>query len=303
MAAGTGLIAFPSRTVAAQQIRLASIPTESASTPYYSDQAGFFKKANLEVSVESMSNGAAILAAVAGGACEIGGSNPISAAQAIQSGVPITCISPTVYYSSKAPTAALLVAKDSPLKTASDLNGKTIAVNGLRNTTQLAPMAWIDKNGGDSSTVKFVEMNFSVMSQALASGRVDAGLFVEPALIDARKVTRVLANAYDAVAPRFYLGVYVCTNEYAKANPDVVARVADTLTATSTWANSHPHETAVILAKASGVDLTTIETMTRAVYAEHLTADALQPPLDVAAHYGVLKKMNANDMIWQRQRR
>lgn len=38
-----------------------------------------------------------------------------------------------------------MVAKDSPIKGGRDLAGKTIAVNGLQNITQLASMAWIDQ--------------------------------------------------------------------------------------------------------------------------------------------------------------
>ena len=82
----------------------------------------------------------------------------ISLAVAHARGVPVTIIAPAGLYATNAPTSVCGVAKNSPIKTAKDLNGKTVATNGLKNIGEFGPRAWIDKNGGDSSTVKFIEM-------------------------------------------------------------------------------------------------------------------------------------------------
>ena len=70
-------------------------------------------------------------------------------------------IGPGGLYTSKTPSTYLIVPKGSPYRTASDLNGKTVAVNTLRGLPQYGTQAWIDKNGGDSKRVKFVELPFS----------------------------------------------------------------------------------------------------------------------------------------------
>jgi hypothetical protein len=36
--------------------------------------------------------------------------------------------------------------------------GLPLATAGLVTVTELSPRAWIDKNGGDSSTIKFIEI-------------------------------------------------------------------------------------------------------------------------------------------------
>jgi len=45
------------------------------------------------------------------------------------------------------------------LYASTDINGKTIAINGLKNINEIPTDAWIDNNGGDSKTLKFIEMS------------------------------------------------------------------------------------------------------------------------------------------------
>jgi NitT/TauT family transport system substrate-binding protein len=77
----------------------------------------------------------------------------------------------------RAAAVALLAAGGaaaSPIKTAKDLNGKVIGVNGVRNISEIDTRTWVDKNGGNSSTVQFVELTFPEMAPAVLSGRVAA---------------------------------------------------------------------------------------------------------------------------------
>ena len=82
-----------------------------------------------------------------------------------------------------APTsAASRVKKGSPIKSAKDLEGKTVAVNTLKNIGDTTVRESVRKAGGDPSKVKFVEMPFDQMPAALAGGQMDAAWVVEPAL-------------------------------------------------------------------------------------------------------------------------
>jgi NitT/TauT family transport system substrate-binding protein len=293
-------LAHPAR--AAAPIRMLSVTNESGMSPFYADQFGFFKKTGLDVEVgmQGKGGGAAILAAVVGGAADIGQANPISLALAYKRGAPIVAFAPTAIYRTKACTAYLLVAQNSPIKTASDLNGKTIAVIGVKDTTQLATQMWIDKNGGDSATVKFVEMPFTDMAPSLAGNRVDAAFCTEPTLTDALRSTRILADAFSAIGPEFFLGTFITSRAYAQANPETIRRLSDALRETALWANGHRRETAATLVRLSKIDPATIERMRRATFGERLTPQGLQPCIDLAARYGLLSaSFPARDLIWQ----
>ena len=155
---------------------VATIPSDAGAEPFFGIDRGFFAKAGLDVHLDTQSSGPAIAAAVAGGALDVGFSNTISIATAHKRGLPFTFIAPASVYVSAAPTSLLMVRKDSPLRTARDFNGKTIGANALKNIAQYAPSLWIDRNGGDSSTLRFVEMPADEQAAALEQGRIDGGM-------------------------------------------------------------------------------------------------------------------------------
>lgn len=96
---------------------------------------------------------------IVAGAADIGFANLASIAFAYSKGIPITVVAPGSVYDRKAVTSALLVAKTSPIQSARDLNGKIVAAAGLGTITEFATRAWVDKNGGDAKTIRFIEMS------------------------------------------------------------------------------------------------------------------------------------------------
>lgn len=295
--AATASIALPRGARAAAPVRLATIPIDSGAQVIYAAQRGTFKNRGLDTDLQYIGNGAQIVAAVVGGAIDIGYTNVISLAVAHARGLPLVVVAPASLYNSKAPTSALMVANASPIKSARDCAGKTIGVSSLRSITQYSTEAWLDANGVDPKSARFIELEFPEMAPALTQGRIDVGHFAEPFISDAKKVARVLGDSYDAVGANFMISVYVATPAYATANPDVVKRFADALRETAAWANAHHADSAPLLASAAKMDPATVASMTRATYAERLTAESLQPNIDVTAKYGGLTAFPAADLL------
>ena len=168
-AAGTLAGLMPRRAFASTPLRLATIPIDSGAQPYYADQNGTFRKYGLDASIQSISNGAAIIAAVMGDAVDIGNANVVSLAVAHKRGLALTIIAPAGMYSPASQTSALLVLRDSPIKTAADCNGKTFGVSSLNSITQYSTEAWLDRNGGDAKSVRFIEMPFPQIARCVAA--------------------------------------------------------------------------------------------------------------------------------------
>src|SRR6202012_845489 len=103
---------------------------------WYAADRGDFTKSGLDTTIQAMNNGGAIASAGAAGGVEIGASNIVSLAEAHMRGGPSVIVAPSAVYSSSAPTSVLMVASNSPIKTARDLNGKTIGVTGLKTISQ-----------------------------------------------------------------------------------------------------------------------------------------------------------------------
>jgi NitT/TauT family transport system substrate-binding protein len=286
-------VPFASQPLFAQSltsIKVATTPTDIGAQPFYATDMGFFKAAGLEADTQVIANGAAITAAVLGGAIDIAQSNIVSLALAHQRGLDVVVIAPAGIYSSKEPTSAIVVAKNSPYKTAKDLNGKTIACNGLQNISQIGPEAWLDKNGGDVASYKWTDMPFPQMIAAINTGRVDAALIAEPVLSDAlANGSRVLGYAYDAVAPTFMIGAWFTTGAWAKKNPDTVKRFQKAMATTAVWANKNRAQSAQLLNKATKIVVR--PTMNRTTYSEKLDVALMQPLIDATVKYGTLKSV------------
>jgi NitT/TauT family transport system substrate-binding protein len=289
--AGSAALSFAPRRVAAAgtPIRIALLPIDTDSLPYYAQDLGYFQAAGIDSQIQVIQAGSSVITAIVGGSIDIGFTNPISLAAAVQHGIPIVAIAAAaVYEAHEVPTAAIVVPNNSTLKTAKDLNGKTMACSGLKTLGQWAPAVWIDKNGGDSSQVKFAEMPFPDMPLALAQGRVDCAFPAEPFITQAKDVSRVFADAFAAVGPRFSLGIWVTSKQWADAHRDLVAAFAQVMGKTAAWSNQHHAESAGILAKYIKLDSSVAAKMARVRNAPRLVASDMQPVIDLATRYGTL---------------
>jgi NitT/TauT family transport system substrate-binding protein len=283
-------------------LRIALLPIDTDSLPYYAEDLGYFTQAGIEAQITVIQAGSSVVSAIVGGSIDVGFTNPISLAAARLRDIPIVAIAAAgIYEAHETPTAAILVPKNSPIRTAKDLNGKTMACSGLKTLGQWGPAIWIDKNGGDSSTVKFAEMPFPDMPLALAQGRVDSAFPAEPFITASKDSSRVFADAFSAVAPRFTLGIWVTSKQWADAHKDLVASFAAVMSKTAQWSNANHAQSAVILSKHSRIEPSVAASMARVPNATRLQASDMQPVIDLAAKYGTLPTppLSAETLIYK----
>jgi len=292
------LVAAPALAQTMIPLKIETIPFDAGAEVFYAKDMGFFTKGGLDVTITPINNGPGIAAAVASGAIDIGFSNPLSIAEAYKRGLPFVFIAPAAMYSSKSPSTTLMVLKDSPIKTAADLDGKTVGVNGLKSISQYGPAIWIDKNGGDASSVKWVEIPPAAVPEALQTHRVDASIIAEPQITQAKATSRVLANAYDAIGIDYMLAGYFTTRTWADANPEALRRFVAVIRETAKWANANPEKSAAILAKYTSLDPSIIHQSNRAIFGDTLTPAMIQPLIDLAAHYGAIQTFPAQELIY-----
>jgi NitT/TauT family transport system substrate-binding protein len=272
--------------------------SDSAAEIYYAQDLGMYAAAGLNVSLQTANDATAVAGAVLSGNAAIGSITIPGLALAHERGLPLVSIAPGAIYSSAAPTAGIVVLKNAPFKTAADLNGKTLTTLDIHNMGYYGAKTWIDRNGGDSSTIKWFEMPESLALAAMRAGRVDAAEVSEPVLDDAVRSpdARLFASCYDAIAEHFLINVYFMSAAYARAHPDVVRRFCDVILRAGAWANKNHAQSGTILEKYIGVPVPPANT--RATYAERVRPADAQPVLDVLLQYGALKKaLRAADLF------
>lgn len=301
--AGIGSIAA---TVGAGRVRaadatlhLAAPPTDASAEYFYADAQGFFRRAGLSCDISHLANGEAVTAGVLGGSIDVGVGQAISLITAHSRGLPITILAGSAVNSTTSESGGFFVPNNSTAKSGKDLNGKTVGVQGLRGFAQYGTQAWLDKTGGDSSTVHFVEMTSSVMAKALADGRLDGAFIPEPFVYEVSKAARKIATSMDAVAPRFLAGAHFTTVAWANAHADVVRRFLNVIYETAAWANRNHDRTAEILSTASGLDIDLVRHAQRVQYVERRDPALLQPMINLAAKYAGITPFPAEDLFYK----
>jgi NitT/TauT family transport system substrate-binding protein len=301
LAAAPAAFALPARAAGPlTTVKIGVQPVESAGQTFYAKDLGWFEQAGLDVQITPLSNGGALVAAVISGALDVGLSAVGPVAQGAVKGLGVKIIAPAGMSLSTAPTDVTMVAIDSPIKTAADLNGKTVGVNGLGNVLMYATQAWIDKNGGNSKSIKWLELPFPSMAPALAAHRVDAATLAEPYVSDAKSVARIFAAPMDAIAPTIPATTWFANGNWLATQPAVAAKVVDTLRRAAIWANAHPKEAGDILLKYTSIKPETLNVMTRSTFGVDIVPSQIQALIDTGVRYGdVDHALKAAEIIWK----
>jgi NitT/TauT family transport system substrate-binding protein len=291
MLAGSGaaLALWPTilRAQTLDKVRLAGVATDDLTPVYYAIKNGLYQKAGLDVEVIPTSTGTAATEAVVAGAYEIGKGSLIASLVAHLKGLPLTIVGNGAIWDPKSPFSLMVVAADSTVKTGADLNGKTLSTAALNDLNELAMRAWVDKTGGDSKTIKWIELPNSAAGAALADHRVDATSLNEPQLsaaIETGKV-RSLAPCYSAIGEHFAFTVYFAQPDWSAKHPDVVKKFVRTTYAAATYTNAHHAETAAMMADITKIPLATISKMARVNGSTVGDPSLIQPAIDLAAKY------------------
>jgi NitT/TauT family transport system substrate-binding protein len=254
---------------------------------------GFFKRQGLDVNLSVSRGGAATIPAVLNGNVQFGGSNVVSVLSATGRKVPIQIVAPGTFGTGDPGRdfAAMLVRRDSDIRSPKDLAGKTIAVNTLGDVLDVTDRAWLDKAGVDPSSVRFVEVEHPEMQLALESHRVDAITTIEPFVTKAAKAgNRVLGYPFYNARPGLEIGSYVAAKRYIGSHADVVKRFARAVADTASYVSAHPQALRRLLVTEAHMAPKVAQRVTLPVWKRRVDPSALATLGGFMAKYGALKQ-------------
>ncbi|HTJ24850.1 MAG TPA: ABC transporter substrate-binding protein [Candidatus Limnocylindria bacterium] len=293
-AASFALPLLPGRAWAAgpTTVRLAAAPDDDITPILYGQSSGIFKKAGLDVQLSVMGSGSATASAVAGGAIDIGKSSLTSLISAHARGIPFVIVAPASLYLESAPIAGLVVAKDSALASGRDFNGKTVSASSLKDLMAVATQAWIDQHGGDSSSVRFIEIPSSAVAVALGQKKIDGATMVTPALAEALDSgnAKLLGRSFSAIAKRFLVAGWFTTRDYVAHEEDTVRRFVAAFREASAYTDTHHAQTVALLAEYSRLAPQTVRRMVRSTVGTSVEPRDIQPVIDAAVRYKVIDR-------------
>ncbi|WP_327005473.1 ABC transporter substrate-binding protein [Dactylosporangium sp. NBC_01737] len=267
---------------------------------YLGKQKGFFSGRNIDLTLSTSQGGAAIVPGVVSGQFQFGFSNVTSLILAKSRGLPIKMVSNGVASTGKdgADFGGVLVKADSPIQSAKDLAGKTVAVNTLKNIGDTTVRASVRKAGGDPATVKFVELGFPDQPAALAAGRVDAIWVVEPFVTAAKaQGARLVASNYVDAAADLTVATYFTSQELIAKNPDLVKRFKEAMAESLAYAAAHPDEVRAIIGTYTQIAADVTAKITLPAWPAEINKASVQTLTDLAVQDKLLDKAPALDEL------
>jgi NitT/TauT family transport system substrate-binding protein len=281
-------------------IRAGAVANDFATPLLYGLDTGLFREAGIDIDLQMINNGTAVAAALAGNAIDVGIVSLFAVVNAHARGVPLTLIAGGTMSSTTVSSVGVLVLADGPLHSPADLTGKTVSSGALNDILAVSIRGWVDRSGGHSDSMPFVELAGTQVGSALDAGRVAASGVANPLLASlmATGKYRNLGDPSIGIAPHFLATAWISSTDYVQKSPASVRAFAAVLAKASAYANTHEPQTAPVLAKYSGIELATVQHMTRARFEPALDPKDIQPVIDAAARYKAIPKgFDAHDII------
>lgn len=281
------------RAEAADKITVGVIPIVDVAPIYLGRDKGFFKKQGIDLTLQLAQGGAAIVPSVLSGQYQFGFSNMTSLIIAETRGLDFRVVAAGNFSTGVKghDFGGIVVPKGSPIKNAKDLEGKTVAVNNLKNIGDTTVRAAMRAAGADPAKVKFVELSFPDMPAAVANKRVDAAWVVEPFVTIIRNQGgHVISWNLVDTAPHLMIAAYFTTDRYIKAHPELVKRFTAAINESLDYAQKHPEEARKELLKYTKIPAKLVNQITLPDWGTKINRKSTQVLADLAVKDGLVNK-------------
>lgn len=273
-----------------QKVTVAALPLTDAAALYIARDRGLFRKEGLDVTIQPVQQSIQALPALSKGQVDvIASANYVTFLQADEKGtLDLRILAEGVR---TAPHMMdVLVPKDSPIKSAADLKGRTVAVNILNNIQSLTLNAILDRQGAGHPVYR--QIAFPQMGPALQKGQVDAVHAVEPfdSAIQGELKARVLIDGASAPVQSLPISGYVTTRAFADKHAKAAAAFRRAIEAASKIAAQDPSAVRAELPKYTKVTAAQAKTIDLPAYPVATDPAQLRRLIELMQKQGLLKK-------------
>jgi NitT/TauT family transport system substrate-binding protein len=195
-----------------------------------------------------------------------------------------------------------LVLTNDPISKATDLAGKTVAAGLINSPNYIHMVHWLKKAGVDPKSVRFLELPFPQMADALYQNRLDAVWNVEPFVTIMVKSgqARIIAHPYQENIPNMDITAIYARESWLKSNKDVALRFKRAVDKGTNYFNAAPKdERDEWVAKFTGVKQELVAAMTLPQFVTEFNVPGLRANVELAASLGVVKPFDVESMIWK----
>jgi len=217
-------------------------------------EKGFFQEQGVKVETVGVAGGgAASIQAILTGNADIGNAAMPAYINAIKAGGKLKVVYGGVAMAhAKDPGYSLLVRDDSPIHSAKDLIGKTVAMGARGAMWDYGTKEYLRKGGVAIDKVNILIVPPPQLEQVLRSKQVDAvmiGAPISDKILEGGG-TRRLASLFEILGPQGAGAGFgtIVREDMIKKNPDLVRRLVAAYEKTDQWAQKHPEEARQVVA-------------------------------------------------------
>jgi len=282
-------------------VKVGAIPIVDVAPLHLGVAKGFFKQQGLDVEIINSTGGSAVVPGVVSGQLDFAFANVVSMIVARSQGIELKALAEGNSSTGKQGDdfCGLVVAANSPIRSARSLSGRTVAVNNLKNISETSVRASIRKAGGDPSNVNFVELPFPEMPAAVAAHRVDAALVVEPFLtLSKDQGAHVIASSFVDAAPNLTVATYFTSQQTIDERRNVVDRFTAAVTRSLAYAQTHPQEARQVLLTYTQIPPDVANRLTLPAWPAQINRGSVQTISELAVQDGLVsRKVDVTAML------
>jgi NitT/TauT family transport system substrate-binding protein len=283
------------------------IPVTDVAALYLGDQVGIFKKHGIELKVNMGTTGAALVPSVMSGEYNFAFSSLVSLLQARDKGLQVKIIAAgsSSTATKGADVTMIHAGPKSGIKSAKDLEGKTVSVNALNGLLQLLGKIAVKTDGGDPEKVRFIELGFADALAALESGKTDAMVGAEPfgtAAIAAG--FPAISSPYTAMSDKSMLtSAYFTFEDQLKKNPELFKNIRAAINESLDYAQKNPDGVRQQLPKFTKLGPDVAAKLILPSYLPAVPKESIDLFSKYALEYGmILKPASYEDLVWSEAR-
>jgi len=274
---------------------------------WIADEMGYFADEGISIEfAESVPTGAGQIAMITSGQVDVIASAPASMIQALSEGLRTQFISNIANFAEtdEADSGAIIVTVDSPIQHPRELNGKRVGVSSIQSMQQSKIAAVIDHDGGDSSTVEFIQVPPASMPGLLQTGEIDAASPLQPgltALLESGDFRRIHGANWVALGGVSGLSV-ASTPEWIEEHPNTARAIQAAVARGVEWANDPANREALneLLASRMNADVEVLKKWIPDPYASVITLESLEKLQQHLIDYGLLAQpVDLTLMLWE----
>lgn len=253
---------------------------------------GYFTEQGLDIKlVEGGASSAAQIPLLLSGNADVAATTATAAIQARSQNMDVTIVGGLTDFaeSDAVDQSGLVVAGNSPITGFRELEGKTVAISGLKSVSEAVISAAVEKSGGTPSKVSFIQAPMPNLGDLVASGGADAAFLIDPFLSKATASgLKILGHPFPLAAPGVPGTSLVASTAFAEANPDTITKFRTALAQSVEFANQNPDKVKAALSAQAKIPAEMLASSKNPQFNAVVDPASLTEEINLLVKYGVL---------------